>query len=205
MMLFLFVLMLVGRESSDSVIEVIRGQRLWAVLLGIGVACLLIGGVARALVHVAPAGLTAQNSTAGGNAGNVGSIGRLLFTDFLFAFELTSALLITAAVAAMVLTNASFKKKGHSQRDLVFARFRGERARPSPYPGPGVFATADSVATPALLPDGSVSAESLSRIIESAEVDGHTGGKGTSASNGHALVAQKVADAGEQPDEEVQE
>ena len=38
MMLFLFVLMMVGRESSDSVVEVLRGQRLKATLLGIGLA-----------------------------------------------------------------------------------------------------------------------------------------------------------------------
>ena len=38
MMLFLFVLMLVGRDSSDSVVEVLRGQRLFATILGIGLA-----------------------------------------------------------------------------------------------------------------------------------------------------------------------
>src|SRR5690349_2591693 len=36
MMLFLFVLMVVGRDASDSVVEVLRGQRLWAGVLGIG-------------------------------------------------------------------------------------------------------------------------------------------------------------------------
>jgi NADH-quinone oxidoreductase subunit J len=49
---------------------------------------------------------------------------------------------------------------------MVVARFRGEHDRPSPLPGPGVFATANSVATPALLPDGSVAPGSLSEIIE---------------------------------------
>ena len=37
---------------------------------------------------------------------------------------------------------------------------------PPSLPGPGVFATANSVATPALLPDGSVASESLSELIE---------------------------------------
>jgi NADH-quinone oxidoreductase subunit J len=189
MMLFLFVLMLVGRESSDSVIEVLRGQRLWAVLLGIGVAGLLVGSVARALVNVTPVGLAAQNATAGGKPGNVGSIGRLVFTEFLFPFELTSALLITAAVAAMVLTGASFRTTTHSQRERLVARFRGERARPTPYPGPGVFATTDSVATPALLPDGSVSAESLSEIVATADVGGKAARNGRSHVDAHALVA----------------
>ena len=37
MILFLFVLMLVGRDSSDSVVETLRGQRVAAIVLGIGV------------------------------------------------------------------------------------------------------------------------------------------------------------------------
>jgi NADH-quinone oxidoreductase subunit J len=164
MMLFLFVLMLVGRDSSDSVVEVLRGQRLAALVLGVGLAGLTVGAVARSLTDVTPANLVRQN--AGG--GNVANLGKSVFTDYLFPFELTSALLITAAVGAMVLGFVDRKATGakRSQRELAEARFRGEYERPSPLPGPGVFATANSVATPALLPDGSVAPESLSRIIE---------------------------------------
>src|SRR5215472_5172257 len=125
MMLFLFVLMMVGRDSSDSVVEVLRGQRLWAGVLGVGLAGLVIGIVARALLQVSSVGLAGPNST---NGGNVSQIGRLLFTDFLFPFELTSALLITAAVGAMVLAYTGRGAKGakRTQRELVVARFRGE-------------------------------------------------------------------------------
>jgi len=170
MMLFLFVLMMVGRDSSDSVVEVLRGQRLWAGVLGVGLAGLVVGIVARALNQVSSVGLSGPNST---NGGNVSQIGRLLFTDFLFPFELTSALLITAAVGAMVLAYTGRGAKGakRTQRELMVARFRGQHDRPSPLPGPGVFATANSVATPALLPDGSIAPESLSEIIESTPVD----------------------------------
>ncbi len=78
-------------------------------------------------------------------------------------------MLITAAMAGMVLSFTTRHMKGgkRSQRELVVARFRGEYERPSPKPGPGVFATSNSVATPALLPDGSVAPESLSELIES--------------------------------------
>ncbi|WP_165960273.1 NADH-quinone oxidoreductase subunit J [Actinocrispum wychmicini] len=162
MMLFLFVLMLVGRDSSDSVVEVLRGQRVTAALLGIGLAGLLVAGVSRALTSVRPVGLNQPNLN---GRGNVDGVGRLLFSDFLFPFELTSALLITAAVGAMVLGYRD-KSRRKSQRETADARFRGEHDRVSPLPGPGVFATANSVATPALLPDGSVAPESLSRIIE---------------------------------------
>jgi NADH-quinone oxidoreductase subunit J len=165
MMLFLFVLMLVGRDSSDSVVEVLRGQRLWAAILGVGLAGLVVGAVARSVTAVADVGLGSTDANAG--KGNVYNIGRLLFTDYLFVFELTSALLITAAVGAMVLGYVDRHVRGRrTQKELVIARFRGEHARPSPLPGPGVFATSNSVATPALLPDGSVAPESLSGIIE---------------------------------------
>ena len=94
----------------------------------------------------------------------------MLFTKYLFSFELTSALLITAALGAMVLTFAQRRQNAtQGQRGTVIQRLRGERI--SPLPGPGVFATADSVAVPALLPDGSIAPESLSEIIEGTPVD----------------------------------
>ncbi len=163
MMLFLFVLMLVGKESADSVVEVLRGQRVAAALGGIGLAVLLVAMLDRAFAGVTAAGLATVNSTGGGNVAN---LGRLLYTDYLFPFELTSALLITAAVGAMVLAFTERTKQGKlTQRERAEARIRGPR--PSPLPGPGVFATINSVATPALLPDGSVAPESLSELLES--------------------------------------
>jgi NADH-quinone oxidoreductase subunit J len=168
MMLFLFVLMLVGRDSSDSVVEVLRGQRLAGLVLGVGLAALLVAALGRALVAVTPVGLAEGGL---GSGGNVSGLGQLIFTKYLFAFELTSALLITAAIGAMVLAFAqtsAHTKRG--QRATVTARLRGEHDRISPLPGPGVYATANSVAVPALLPDGSVAPESLSEIIDSTPV-----------------------------------
>ncbi|MGH3899658.1 MAG: NADH-quinone oxidoreductase subunit J [Pseudonocardiaceae bacterium] len=163
MMLFLFVLMLVGKESVDSVVEVLRGQRVAAALAGIGLAVLLVAMLGRAFTGVTAAGLFAANTTGGGNVAN---LGRILYTDYLFPFELTSALLISAAIGAMVLTFTERTKEGRlTQRERVEARIRGPH--PSPMPGPGVFATMNSVATPALLPDGSVAPESLSELLES--------------------------------------
>ncbi|MEV0705163.1 NADH-quinone oxidoreductase subunit J [Saccharopolyspora sp. NPDC050389] len=167
MMLFLFVLMMVGRDSSDSVVEVLRGQRLWAGIGGLGLAALLVSGLARALTEVTPAAPLNPWTPTGGGAGG---LGRLIFTDYLFPFELTSALLITAAVGAMVLAYGG-KGRGPrlSQKERAEARFRGNR--PSPLPGPGVYATANSVAVPALLPDGSVAPESLSELLENLPAD----------------------------------
>jgi NADH-quinone oxidoreductase subunit J len=202
MMLFLFVLMMVGRDASDSVVEVLRGQRLWAGVLGVGLAGLIVGIVARSLSTVTTANLAGPN---GANGGNVAQIGRSLFTTFLFPFELTSALLITAAVGAMVLayTGRSAKGAKKTQRELVVARFKGEHDRPSPLPGPGVFATGNSVATPALLPDGSIAPESLSEIIESTPVEEFSADLAEVADTGDHPDARALVDGGHTDSEEV--
>ncbi|MET0188139.1 MAG: NADH-quinone oxidoreductase subunit J [Pseudonocardia sediminis] len=195
MMLFLFVLMLVGRDSRDSVVEVLRGQRVAALVLGLGMAGLLVAALARALTSVQPA------PGAGLGSNNLGGIGRLIFTVYLGPFELTSALLITAALGAMVLAHAqSSTHDKRTQRQTVVARLRGEHARISPLPGPGVYATANSVAVPALLPDGSIAPESLSDIIESVAVDVPD----TSTPDAHSLTGRpspdRSIDAGEPSD-----
>jgi NADH-quinone oxidoreductase subunit J len=192
MMLFLFVLMLVGRDSSDSVVEVLRGQRLAASLLGVGFAALVAASLARALNDVTPIGLVTPNTTDGGNVANIGVA---LFTDYLFPFELTSALLITAAVGAMVLAFTDRHARGtkKTQRELVEERFRGDR--PGSLPGPGVFATANSVATPALLPDGSIAEESLSAIVETTAMERLSGDVRDAAGTGERPTARALTGA----------
>jgi NADH-quinone oxidoreductase subunit J len=165
MMLFLFVLMLVGRDASDSLIETLRGQRTAAILLGLGFAALVGTGVARALDPINPVGLTEANK-----GGNVQGIANLLFTRYVFAFEVTSALLITAAVGAMLLAHVE-RRRGErpKQPEKMRARF-APGSYPAPKPGPGVFATSDSVATPALLPDGTRAERSISEILPTREL-----------------------------------
>ncbi|MGN9802903.1 NADH-quinone oxidoreductase subunit J [Micromonospora sp. L32] len=165
MMLFLFVLMLVGRDASDSLIETLRGQRVAAVLLGLGFAGLVGTGLYRGLDGVTAVGLEQANAE-----GNVQGIARLLFTKYVFAFELTSALLITAAVGAMVL--AHIERRREDKMDQVAtmrSRFRPGNY-PGPKPGPGVFATSSSVATPARLPDGRLTDRSTPAILPQREL-----------------------------------
>src|SRR5687767_3570221 len=161
-MLFLFVLMLVGVDSSDSLIETLRGHRVLTVIVGLGFAALLMSTIGAAVVgeggEVASVGLDAANEE-----GNVVGIARLLFTDYLFAFEVTSALLITAALGAMVLTHKD-RRERPSQRELARRRFTSDH--PWPLPGPGVFAGHNSTATPALLPDGTPSKDSVSPVLQ---------------------------------------
>jgi NADH-quinone oxidoreductase subunit J len=160
MMLFLFVLMLVGVDASDSLVETIRGQRVAGALAGLGFAVLVLVAIANATGGRPAAGLAAAN---GGN--NVVAIAQLLFTRYVFAFEVTSALLITAALGAMVLAHRERVQPLRSQQQLMVERFRrGEH--PAPLPGPGVYARHDAVDTPALLPDGRPSELSVSPVLE---------------------------------------
>ena len=76
-------------------------------------------------------------------------IAALLFTQYVFAFEVTSALLITAAVGAMVLAHVERAKADIAdQVTRMTARFRPGNY-PGPKPGPGVYANTMSVAAPA--------------------------------------------------------
>lgn len=160
MMLFLFVLMLVGRDSSDSLIETLRGQRVAAIVLGLGFAGLVGGALYRALEGTTAVGLDEANAE-----GNVQGIARLLFTKYVFAFELTSALLITAAVGAMVLAHVERRKQDKMDQPATMRARFAPGNYPGPKPGPGVFATSSSVATPARLPDGRLTERSTPDIL----------------------------------------
>ncbi len=165
MMLFLFVLMLVGVDSSDSFVETLKGQRFWAVIAALGFGTLIVVAVGNA-VFAPEVGL--QQATAGAG-GYVRSIALLLFTKYVFAFEITSALLITAALAAMVLTHRERLFEKPTQKDLSKARFQGDH--PSPLPGPGTYARNNAIDMPALLPDGSVAETSVNRYIARYDVE----------------------------------
>ena len=159
-MLFLFVLMLVGRDSSDALIETLRGQRTAAIVLGIGFAGLVGTALYRGLEKMPTNGLDEANTN-----GNVQGIAALLFTKYVFAFEVTSALLITAAVGAMILAHVEKRKEDKVNQPAMMRRRFAPGNYPGPKPGPGVFATSNSVATPARLPDGTPADRSISPIL----------------------------------------
>jgi NADH-quinone oxidoreductase subunit J len=158
MMLFVFVLMLVGVDSSDSLVETIRGQRLASSLLGLGIVVLLLSVLGN-VTYGAPKGLDAVNAD-----GNVGAIAAKIFGTYVWAFEVTSALLITAALGAMVLAHRERLTPKPTQRELSVRRIR-DGAVKAPLPAPGVFARHNAVDTPALLPDGTPSELSVSRVL----------------------------------------
>lgn len=158
MMLFLFVVMLVGVTAADSLKETLKGQRWLALLCGLGFGVLLVAGIANA-------SLKEFNGTGRANAGgNVEGLASLLFTRYVFAFELTGALLITATVGAMVLTHRERTERAKTQRELAEQRVREGRHVP-PLPAPGVYARHNAVDIAGLLPDGTPSELTVSKTL----------------------------------------
>jgi NADH-quinone oxidoreductase subunit J len=149
--------MIVGVTAADSTRETIPGQRLAAGLAGIALLVLLSLIVGHAAIGPA--------SPASGSYGafNVQRVATLIFTRYFYPFEITSALLITAALGAMVLAHRERTSPKPTQRDLSRQRAAGTHL--APLPGPGTYARHNAVDFPALLPDGSPAELSVSPVL----------------------------------------
>lgn len=161
MMLFVFVMMIVGVDASDSLVETIKGQRWLAVILVIAFAALVIGAIMNGLEGAPEPSLEAANSQYGGN---LQGLAKIIFTDYIVAFEVTSALLIVAAIGAMLLAHRERYRPKPTQEEMSKARFQryaATGALPGNLPPAGTYARHNAVDTPALLPDGSVAPESV--------------------------------------------
>jgi NADH-quinone oxidoreductase subunit J len=156
MMLFLFVLMIVGVDASDSLVETIKGQRRIGILAGVVLVSALVLLLGNSF-SIQSAQLSDADSIYGGN---VQGIAALLFGNYVLIFELTSALLITAALGAMILAHKERTSPRKTQANMAKELFASGNYQ-GPLPSPGVYARHNSVDTPALLPDGSVSEISI--------------------------------------------
>src|ERR1700761_8067084 len=162
MMLFLLVLMLIGVDSAEALVEELRGQRVAAVLAGLVMGVVLIAVIVSvATDRFLPNGLSIDIAP----DGNVQGLAALIFSKYLWAFELTSALLITAAIGAMILAHRERFERRKTQREMSIERFQAG-GYPTPLPGPGVFARHNAVDTPARLPDGLPSRLSVPAVLE---------------------------------------
>jgi NADH-quinone oxidoreductase subunit J len=162
LMLFLFVLMLVGVDASDSIVETIPGQRVTAAVLGLVLGAVLVTGFSQLALGTV-VGLDEANA-----GGNIQQLANILFSRYVFAFEATSALLITAAIGAMVLAHRERLTPKPTQASRAAQRMRdfAESGKHlGPLPSPGVYARHNAVDTPALLPDGTASEASVSRVL----------------------------------------
>ena len=158
MMLFLFVLMLVGVDASDSLVETIRGQRWvgWLAALGLGV---VLAGVVGRTVYPDAAGLAAANAD-----GNPVGVARIIFGQHVFGLEVVGALLVTAALGALVLTHRQRLRPVVKQPERAAARVAAG-ARLTPLPAPGVYARHNAMDVPALDPAGDPIDDSVPRVL----------------------------------------
>jgi NADH-quinone oxidoreductase subunit J len=162
MMLFLFILMLVGVDSSDSLTESIKGIRPIAITAAVGFGGLMVSLLGHATLGRQAIGLDLANQS-----GNVQGLAELLFSKYVWPFEVVSALLITAALGAMVLAHHQRTNSRPTQREQAVSRFRtGSLAGAAGLPGPGVFARHNAVDVPALLPDGTPAPSSISATLK---------------------------------------
>ncbi|UZN05379.1 NADH-quinone oxidoreductase subunit J [Cellulomonas sp. S1-8] len=158
MMLFLFVLMLVGVDRSDSLVETIRGQRWTGVLAGLGLAVVLVGVVGRA-TYGPPTGLVEANTPS-----NPEAIAEVVFGQHVLAMEVVGALLVTAALGALILTHRQRLVPKVGQREQAERRLR-TGGHPVSLPAPGVYARHNAMDVPALGPDGTPLENSVPRVL----------------------------------------
>lgn len=162
MMLFLFILMLVGVDTKESLVETIKGIRFTAISASLGIGLLLVVLIGKATFGFPANGLESANAD-----GNVQGIAYKLFSTYVWAFEVVSALLITAALGAMVLAHSQRVTARPTQRELAVRRFRGKSLNDAAgKPAPGVFARYNGVDVPALLPDGTPAVESINDTLK---------------------------------------
>ena len=162
MMLFLFVLMLVGVDASDSVVETLKGQR-WIAWLGGLALIIVLAGVIRGATMPLPRTLAGANSDT-----NPVGVARLLFSDYVFTMEVTAIMLVTAAVGAVVLTRGERLHAKPTQRDVVEAKmasFASDGGRIRSLPAPGVYARHNAADIAALGADGKPIDESVPRVL----------------------------------------
>jgi NADH-quinone oxidoreductase subunit J len=158
MMLFLFVVMLVGVDASDSLVETLRGQRLWAGTLGLLFAGLAVFGLSRVSLPE-PAGLERVQEE-----GSVTALAREIFGPQVFGFEVLGTLLVIAVMGAMVLAHHERLTPRRTQRESSLAKIRSGQFL-SGRPNPGVYARHNAADTPALLPDGTPTELSVPRVL----------------------------------------
>ena len=120
MVLFLFVIMLLGVDREETLVERLRGQRVLAVVLGAGIAIELIVAIRAGIGFATKAPANFDETVNQG--GNAQALARVLFRQYFFPFEVTSVLLIVAAIAVVVF--ASRRRRAITRAEAVTAGHR---------------------------------------------------------------------------------
>lgn len=159
MMLFLFVIMMIGLGASDEYTRQGRARVISSILAGLGLVIILGGAIAQANVVAAPAPAVDPFSNT-----PITILAAELFSKHWFSMQLAAALLITAAIGAMLLTHTDELGPKVDQRSTAEAKMRAFKAKGrhiGQLPSPGVYATSTAVDVPAL------SGETLGPVEES--------------------------------------
>lgn len=162
MMLILFVLMLVGRDSSDATREFLRGQWAFAAIGAIGLAIMLIVAVVKAQ-HPTPVGLEAANAHT-----NPTGLATTLIAQHALTLELVATLLVIAALGAVTLTHRERFGGKKSQADVADEKMKAYAERAShigQLPAPGVYARSNAAANPAITAGGKIVEASIPRVL----------------------------------------
>lgn len=154
MVMFVFVLMLIGVDQREDLKESIKGQR-WIALLGAGgLGIFLISVVSRVTLPLSDR-----------VSGDPEVIAGVLFSKYVLVIEVLGALLITAAIGALVMTHMPRLRPRHTQKEIAESRVR-VGADPVNRPMPGYYARHNALDVPALDPQGNPIADSVSRVLE---------------------------------------
>lgn len=162
LMMFLFVLMMIGVDAADNPHETLRFQRPIALIGGIGFLVIL-GGAVLGAATPDPVGMELAN-----NPTNPEAIASAIFGSHVLTMELTGALLIVAALGAMTLTHKESPHKKLSQAELVDAKMEAYKVTGrhiGQKPPTGVYAESNSAANPALTAGGVELEESVPRVL----------------------------------------
>jgi len=103
--LFLFVIMLLGVDKAEDLrVEPLASQRWIAALVGIGMVGLLSAAVVSSADVLRARGDGIASPVAGDNPdANIQQLSNSIFSDYVFAFEITSVLLVVAVVGTVML------------------------------------------------------------------------------------------------------
>lgn len=164
LMLFLFVIMMIGLGASDGYLDQRKGYIIAASLFGAALAILMVSAV---FVSVVP-GPGKFSDDPYSNV-PVTSLAATLFQDHWMTIQVTAALLITAAIGAILLTHSDQLGPKLNQRAVARARmsaFARSNHHMGQLPAPGVYATTNAVDNPAIAGDTlEVAEDSVPRVL----------------------------------------
>ena len=165
MMLFLFVIMMIGISASDDYTRQRRGNIVASVVLGLGMMVVVAGVVLKANRP----DYVGFDQEAAYTDSPVQDLAVVLFSNHWFTMELAGMLLVTAAIAAMLLTHTDALRPKLDQKRTAEAKmqaFKEQGRRIGQLPTPGVYANSNAVDVPAI--DGATYQpleDSVSRVL----------------------------------------